>query len=264
MLPLLSAASVLQATAQTRATRPEPVCTTESDGRVECRVVRTGVGRDSMFRLLPFRQDSAMIKRAALGLELRPTGTRRDTLGVFVAAVTPKGPAETAGIFEGDRIAAINGVDLRVPAADVDDAYTNGLASHRLTREVRKLAPGSRVNLRVYSGGRYREVAVTAGRASDLFRNTMRFRAPTAGRAFEFQGPGAVQLRESFPRAPMMREGTPPARVRIRRPDGVRTLPRAPEGAPQLYIDEMVEADELIIDSDGEFEGVEFEEVRGT
>ena len=46
-----------------------------------------------------------MMNRAALGIELRPTGTRRDTLGVFVAAVTPRGPAETAGIIEGDRIA---------------------------------------------------------------------------------------------------------------------------------------------------------------
>ena len=29
-----------------------------------------------------YRMDSAMAKRAALGIELRPTGTRRDTLGV--------------------------------------------------------------------------------------------------------------------------------------------------------------------------------------
>ena len=42
-----------------------------------------------------FRTDSAMAKRAAIGLELRSTGTRRDTLGVFVEAVTPKGPANT-------------------------------------------------------------------------------------------------------------------------------------------------------------------------
>src|SRR3954467_7221107 len=69
---------------------------------------------DSVFRSrVAYRMDSAMAKRAALGIELRATGTRRDTLGVFVEAVTPKGPAESAGIIEGDRIAAINGVDLR-------------------------------------------------------------------------------------------------------------------------------------------------------
>jgi len=115
--------------------------------------------------------DSVMTKRAVLGLELRPTGSRRDTLGVFVENVVPRGPAETAGIIEGDRIAAINGVDLRVSGADVEDPYTNGLAAHRLSREVQKLTPGSKVNLRVWSGGRYREVQLTAGKASDFMHD---------------------------------------------------------------------------------------------
>ena len=132
-----------------------------------------------------------MAKRAALGLELRATGTRRDTLGVFVQAVTPKGPAETAGIIEGDRIAAINGVDLRTTAADVDDSYTNGLAAHRLTREVQKLTPGNRVTLRVYSGGRFRDVQVTAGKASEVRRLGGRFNfgMPGPDAMMEFRSP---------------------------------------------------------------------------
>jgi hypothetical protein len=111
-----------------------------------------------------------MMKRAVLGLSLSATGTARDTLGVFVSSVTPKGPAENAGIIEGDRLVAINGVDLRVARADLEDPYASGLAAHRLQREVGKLTPGSKVNLRVYSGGRVRDVQVTAGRASDLMR----------------------------------------------------------------------------------------------
>ena len=83
-----------------------------------------------------FKMDSAMANRAALGLELRATGTKRDTLGVFVEAVTPKGPAEAAGIVEGDRIAAINGVDVRTSVADAEDEYANEVASRRLSREV--------------------------------------------------------------------------------------------------------------------------------
>lgn len=130
-------------------------CTTE-DGKIECRVFRRG------------DLDSALMKRAALGLQLTPTGSLRDTLGVFVARVTPKGPAENAGIIEGDRIVSINGVDLRVNPADAGDSYASGLPSRRLTREVAKLSPGSAVNVRVYSGGRIRDVRVTAGRASDL------------------------------------------------------------------------------------------------
>ena len=125
------------------------------DGKTECRLLRT-------------RVDSASMKRAAIGVQLSPTGTSRDTLGVFISRVTPKGPAENAGIVEGDRIISINGVDLRVNAADAGDSYAAGLPSRRLTREVAKLSPGAVVNLRVWSGGRIRDVQVTTGRASDL------------------------------------------------------------------------------------------------
>jgi hypothetical protein len=185
-----------------------------------------------------------MAKRAALGIELRATGTRRDTLGVFVEGVTPKGPAEAAGIIEGDRIAAINGIDLRTSSADVEDSYTNGLASHRLTREVQKLTPGSRVTLRVYSGGRYRDVQVVAGKASDILGFGRAFRIGVPGPAGgEFEGPGD----EMFgPELELMRDriGPPPPdglepllrkrieglpkRIQVRAPVGVRSIAPPP------------------------------------
>lgn len=215
----------------------DSTCTKYSDGRVECRVFRGRIPAfgDRMF----LRMDSAMAKRAALGLELRATGTPRDTLGVFVEGVTPKGPAESAGIIEGDRIAAINGVDLRTPAVDIDDSYSNGLASHRLSREVHKLTPGSRVILRVYSGGRSRDVQVVAGKASDLMRFSNRFRLgiPGPDGMMEFDGPGGVMIpgsdmqifrehieplvRDRIERLQNLPEGVQlrsPARFRIRAP----------------------------------------------
>jgi hypothetical protein len=210
-LLLLSAVAAAVASpalnAQVTTAKPDSGCTTDSDGRVECRIIRGGRPGDSAFRnrLRSFdrvggqawyRMDSAMAKRAALGLELRTTGTKRDTLGVFVEAVTPKGPAETAGIIEGDRIASINGVDLRTQAGDTEDSYANGLAAHRLGREVQKLAPGARVNLRVYSGGRFRDVQVTAGKASDVMRlsNRFEFMMPGMDEMREFDGPGRVMF----------------------------------------------------------------------
>lgn len=173
--------------AQTARAKTDSGCVTSADGRVECRKVIRGDG-NSWFHFDRTGMDSAMMKRAILGIELRPTGSKRDTLGVFVESVIPKGPAETAGIVEGDRIASINGVDLRVSGADVDDPYTNGLAAHRLTREVEKLTPGARINLRVYSGGRLRDVQVMAGRASD-FPHEGGFRIRIGGPGMEF-GPG--------------------------------------------------------------------------
>jgi hypothetical protein len=196
---ILSAATLLlagDAFGQEKAapSKEDEGCTTYPDGRKECVRTRVRGPGDSLLTRYFFREDSAMMKRAALGLELRATGTRRDTLGVFIAAVTPRGPAETAGIIEGDRIAAINGVDVRSVAADVDDPYTNGIASHRLSKEVQKLTPGARVTLRVYSGGRFRDVVVTAGRASEVLRHAgFNFRVPRPG-GMEFRGPEGAMM----------------------------------------------------------------------
>ncbi len=218
---VLVAGTSTEALAQKKSTpaKPDSGCVTFPGGRVECVRVRGMLG-DSTFQRIHYRNDSAMMKRAALGLELRATGTRRDTLGVFVAAVTSGGPAETAGIIEGDRIASINGVDLRSAAADVDDEYTNGVPSHRLTREVQKLAPGARVTLRVFSGGRLRDVVVTAGRASDVFRQAGQFN-------FRMQGPAGMELRR--PDGAMMFTPEMPLRIERLGPPGrtqIRTLPR--------------------------------------
>jgi hypothetical protein len=218
--------------------KPDSSCTS-SGGRVECRIIRGTARGDSAFRNRIFsRMDSTMAKRAAIGLQLRATGTRRDTLGVFVEAVTPKGPAENAGIIEGDRIAAINGVDLRTAAGDVEDSYTNGLAAHRLTREVQKLTPGTQVTLRVYSGGRFRDVQVTTGKASEVMRlgDHFHFGMPGPGGMMELDGPGGAMM--FGPDMPMLREQIEPMlqerlkelprdlpkRIQIRSPRRVRVL----------------------------------------
>ena len=212
LLLLSAVVAVTAATlnAQVTTAKPDSSCTNYPDGRVECRVFRGCERGDSALRnRIFYRMDSAMAKRAALGLELRTTGTRRDTLGVFVEAVTPKGPADNAGIIEGDRIASINGVDLRTSAGDTEDSYTNGLAAHRLSREVQKLSPGSRVNLRVYSGGRFRDVQVTAGKASDVMRLGNRFRCMMPGMdgMMEFDGPDGMMF---GPETQMMRDRMEP------------------------------------------------------
>ena len=237
----------VDAQAKSSASKIDSVCTF-SEGRAECTKVRRRMPGDSLLSGVFFRTDSAMMNRAALGIELRATGTRRDTLGVFVAAVTPRGPAETAGIVEGDRIASINGVDVRSAAADVDDDYTNGLAAHRLSREVQKLTPGTRVTLRVYSGGRFRDVVVTTGRASEVLRHAGRFnfrrilppgalelRGPSGvmefrrpGRTLEFRGPGRDLEFRDLPRDMIFTPGGPLQIERIGPPEGtrIRALPR--------------------------------------
>ena len=106
--------------------------------------------------------------RAALGVFLSSTGNKRDTVGVFVQRVVDGGPADKAGIVEGDRIASINGVDTRVPREDAGDWSIGSSRVDRLEREVRKLKPGQSADLIVVSGGRSRTVKVTVVKATEL------------------------------------------------------------------------------------------------
>jgi hypothetical protein len=235
-LMLLSAAAALSAAeksgAQVTPAKPDSLCTSSADGRVECRIYRTG--GDSTLNRVFYRTDSAMAKRAALGIEVRSTGTRRDTLGVFVDAVTPIGPAEAAGIVEGDRIASINGVDLRTTAADTEDSYTNGIAAHRLSREVQKLSPGSRVSLRIYSGGRARDVQVTAGKASDVMRFSTRSLMPGMPGMMRLEGPEGMMF---GPDMPMLRERLRelPNKIQLRSPMRYRTFSPTRARVPAIY-----------------------------
>ena len=106
--------------------------------------------------------------RAMLGVTVASTGSARDTLGLFVQSVVRDGPAEKAGITEGDRIAAINGVSLRVAREDAEDEVVGASRAERLSREVGRLKAGDVAELTVVSGGRSRTVRVTTGKASDL------------------------------------------------------------------------------------------------
>ncbi len=141
----------LMTNGQTRAVTVKTVSATDLNRVSERRI---GISRDD--------------NRAAVGISVGGSGRVRDSLGLFVSSVVANGPAEKAGIIEGDRIAAVNGVDVRVPREDVDDARASSARVDRFVREVQKVAVGGQVTLRVFGGGRYREVNVTAVKATDL------------------------------------------------------------------------------------------------
>ena len=121
-----------------------------------------------------FMSDSAYANRPTLGMSLTTTGSKRDTLGVFVSRVAPGGPAERAGIIEGDRIAAIGDASLTIGGSDLDDPYMMGIPAHKLSRAVSKISVGTPVTLKVYANGRYRNVTVTAGRMGDVYKSRER------------------------------------------------------------------------------------------
>lgn len=154
-------------TREMRKVRPGDEVTLEvwSGGRSRTVKVKTVSADD----LAPSRTTAARSDdRAALGVMLNPSGSRRDTAGVFIMRVVEGGPAEKAGIVEGDRIASVNGVDVRVPREDAGDAMVASARAERLQREVEKLKAGDVAELVVVSGGRSRTVRVTTVRAGEL------------------------------------------------------------------------------------------------
>ncbi len=137
--------------------------------------------------------------RASLGIGIGSAGNARDTLGVFITSVSTDGPADKAGVIEGERIASINGVDVRVPREDVGVASAASARVSRLRRELDKVAPGDPVTLRVYANGRYRDVTVTAGKASDVETSVYRFES--GGPVMEIRGLMEDAFRERGVRA---------------------------------------------------------------
>ena len=143
------------------------------EGRTQAMRVRT-VSSDSLFkRATTYRRVSReeMDDRPALGIGLGSSGSRRDTLGVLVMSVQDSSPASRAGLEEGNRIAAINGVNLRVAREDAEDAVLGRTKAQRLMREVSQLKPGDNVTMRVYANGQYRDVTMKVARAGDLPRS---------------------------------------------------------------------------------------------
>lgn len=150
----------------------------EAGDTVTIRVYSEGRARD--VRVVPVSMDAMYAgamgglttrlrnDRAVLGLSTGTSPSPRDTLGVFVQSVNGDGPAAKAGIVEGDRIASINGVSLRVAREDVDDPMIANAKGERLRAELAKLTAGAVAELVVVSAGRSRTVRVTTVKASDL------------------------------------------------------------------------------------------------
>ena len=152
----------------------------------------------------PFKESRQKIEnRAVIGVGLGSTGSKRDTLGVFVASVTEGGPAEKAGIVEGDRIAAIDGTDLRVPREDAGDESVSSSRLNRLQKVLRGKSAGDDVTLRVWSGGRSREVKVKTAKAVDLGEKS-RYRFFTGDGEMTFMRIPPMSLMPAMPPMPPM------------------------------------------------------------
>jgi S1-C subfamily serine protease len=102
----------------------------------------------------------------ALGIAVRVSGTERDTLGLLIGAVEPGSPAARAGLREGERIAEVNGLSLRVSPEDVGRRESEAVVQRRFTRTLRDAQPGDAITLRVFAASRGRTVTIQTSRQS--------------------------------------------------------------------------------------------------
>ncbi|MEP7343625.1 MAG: PDZ domain-containing protein [Gemmatimonadaceae bacterium] len=170
-------------------------------------------------------------KRAVIGIGFGMSGSRRDTLGILVSSVTEDGPAEKAGIEEGDRIVSMNGVDLKVAKEDAGEWSATSSRVRRLNREMEKVKPGDAVELRVYRDGQIRSVSVATVKGSDLHGEDNAFYfGDGAGSLPRIARPPEVPFPPQTPRAP-----TPPMNFRWNDDGEVRfrVSPRIREGVEE-------------------------------
>jgi len=140
----------------------------------ESRVYRVGPGQILEPGGRGFSLFSTETPRAVIGVGTTSGTTSRDTLGVLVSTVRAGSPADKAGIEEGNRIASVNGLNLRLSSADIGDDQMGGIMARRLSRELDKLRPGDEVELRVYAGGQWKTLKIKTVPPDDLYASSSR------------------------------------------------------------------------------------------
>ncbi|MCC5887901.1 MAG: trypsin-like peptidase domain-containing protein [Gammaproteobacteria bacterium] len=100
--------------------------------------------------------EQGRVVRGWLGVEVRPVEDSGESGGLFIAGISPHGPADQAGIQPGDLITAING-------APVGSAREVG-------QRIAMLAPGSQVEVQVVRNGGRQKLVATVGQRPTLDR----------------------------------------------------------------------------------------------
>jgi S1-C subfamily serine protease len=150
----------------------------------EPEVVHLERGPDRLMRIM-------LDRRARLGIKVNLQARQTDSIGAYVDAVTPGGPADQAGIRSGDIITKLDGKSVLAGGAAEDDDRRGreSLPGLRLIELAAKLEPNDTVAVE-YRRGKDRRTAsvVTADEHEIVARDGGEF-------GFRFMGPDRVRRR---------------------------------------------------------------------
>jgi membrane-associated protease RseP (regulator of RpoE activity) len=133
-------------------------------------------------------------RRARLGIKVNLQARESDSLGAYVDAVTPGGPAAKAGIRSGDVITKVDGKSVLAGGAAEQRGERESLPGLRLIELAARLEPGDTVALE-YRRGRDRNTAsVVTEEEPDLVVRGGPDGRNFAMRFFRPGGPGEVRL----------------------------------------------------------------------
>ncbi len=133
-----------------------------------------------------------MDRRARLGIKVNLRPRETDSIGAYVDAVTPGGPADEAGIRSGDLITRLNGKSvLAGGAAEGSNGERQSLPGLRLIELAARLEPGDTVPVEYRRGTDRRTASVVTADEPDSY-------------SFSFRGPQAVGGARVIPSPDMM------------------------------------------------------------
>jgi S1-C subfamily serine protease len=134
-----------------------------------------------------------MNRRARLGLKVNLRARATDSIGAYVDAVTPNGPAAQAGIQTGDIITKIDGKSVLAGGRAEAPRERESLPGLRLIELAARLEPKDTVPVEFRRGKERKTVSVITADEPDIL-----LRGEPGGRAFAFrvgpEGPGRPMI----------------------------------------------------------------------
>jgi S1-C subfamily serine protease len=146
-----------------------------------------------------------MNRRARLGLKVNLRARSTDSVGAYVDAVTPNGPAAKAGIQSGDLITKVDGKSVLSGSQTEADRQQQSLPGLRLIELAARLQPNDTIPIEFRRGKERKTVSVVTADEPDIVFQA----APggPGGRTFAFRqvgpdGPRPMAMQLDDPMAP--------------------------------------------------------------